>query len=164
MINRRAGMHGMERTMEDLARRPVATPAFAVRQTAPHQILVCKACKHTGLVCEPGHKLLKQLRDAISSSGLSGDFDVSGTACLAGCVPSHGRGCVVAFRASTKATWMFGDIDPAEPIDDLIAFSRLYCALDDGWCSGKDCPPRLCANTLARIPTATITTQAGRVQ
>jgi predicted metal-binding protein len=153
-----------EDVMSNALPRPVATKAYAVRQTALHQILVCKACKHTGEACEPGHKLLKQLRAAIEAAGLDGDFEVSGTACLAGCVPAHGRGCVVAWRASAKATWMFGDIDPAQPIDDLIAFSRLYAALDDGWCSGRDCPPRLCDNTLARIPAAIIATKAGPVQ
>lgn len=141
-------------------RRPVATPAYAVAQSAPHQILVCKACQNRGRTCEPGFELLKRLRAAIAAAGLSDDFEVSGTACLAGC----DHPCTVAWRATNKATWFFGDIDPAQPIDDLVEFARLYAALDDGWCAGKDCPPRLCANTLARIPAALIVTGEGLAQ
>ena len=144
--------------------RPVARPSYVVAQSATHQILVCKACKHQGTTCEPGYALLKKLRAAIAVAGLGDDFEVSGTACLAGCVPAHGSACVVGWRATAKATWLFGDIDPGQSIDDLVAFSRLYAALDDGWMNGKDCPPRLCDNTLARIPAAMIVTREGTIQ
>lgn len=150
--------------MGDPSRRPVATPAYSVAQSAPHQILVCKACKHHGQTCEPGFKLLKQLRAAIAAAGLGDAFEVSGTACLAGCAQGHGGPCVVGWRATAKATWLFGDIDPAQPIDDLVEFARLYASVEDGWLSGKDCPPRLCDNTLARIPAAIIVTREGVIQ
>jgi predicted metal-binding protein len=146
--------------MEDDKGRPVATPPYAVAQSTPHQILVCKACKHFGSACAPGFALLKKLRAAVAAANLGADFEVTGTACLAGC----SRPCTVAWRATGKATWLFGDIDPDEPIEDLIAFSRLYAKLDDGWCSGADCPPRLCETTLARIPAAIIVTQEGVLQ
>lgn len=136
--------------MDDVLRRPVATPAYAVAQSARHQILVCKACKPAGHSAARGSTLLRKLRHAIRSAGLHSAFQVSATACLAGC----DRGCAVAWRAPGKATWVFGNIDPILPINDLIAFSQLYAALPDGWCSGADCPPALCANTIARIPAA----------
>ena len=79
-------------------------------------------------------------------------------------VKQDGGPCVVGWRANAKATWLFGDIDPAQPIDDLVEFSRLYVALDDGWMSGRDCPPRLCNNTLARIPAALFVTREGAIQ
>ena len=148
--------------MNTISQRPIATPPYSVAQQAPHQILVCKACKYDGLSGKNGNALMKQLRSVVSNAGLDPVFEVVGTACLAGCVPEHGRGCVVALRAATKASWMFGGIDPAKPLDDLAQFSKLYAALDDGWCSGKDCGPRLCANTLARIPAAIIATHESR--
>jgi predicted metal-binding protein len=70
----------------------------------------------------------------------------------------------VGWRATAKATWLFGDIDPAQPIDDLVEFSRLYASLEDGWMNGRDCPPRLCDNTLARIPAALMVTREGAIQ
>ena len=137
---------------------------YSVVQSAPHQILVCKACKHQGQACKPGFDLLKKLRAAIQTAGLGDTFEVSGTACLAGCVPAHGQPCVVGWRATAKATWLFGDIDPAQSLDDLVAFARSYAALDDGWMSGKALPPRLCDTTLARIPAAIIVTRKAVLQ
>ncbi|WP_128514432.1 DUF1636 family protein [Tabrizicola thermarum] len=144
--------------------RPTASPPYAVAQSAPHQILVCKACKHKDQPCKPGFELLKTLRAAIAAADLGEAFEVSGTACLAGCVPAHGAPCVVGYRATGKATWLFGDIDPDQPLDELIEFSRLYAALEDGWMGGRDLPPRLCDTTLARIPAAIIVTREGPVQ
>ncbi|MFM7443841.1 MAG: hypothetical protein ACKO2N_08005, partial [Tabrizicola sp.] len=77
--------------------RPMARP-YSVAQSAPHQILVCKACKHKGEDCKPGFALLKKLRTAIQAADLGDSFEVSGTACLAGCVPDHGEPCVVGYR------------------------------------------------------------------
>jgi predicted metal-binding protein len=135
-----------------------------VAQSAPRHILVCKACKHKGSNCEPWHALLKKLRAAIAEAGLGEAFEVSDKACLAGCVSDHGGPCVVGWRATAKATWLFGHIDPAQPIDDLVEFSRLYASIDNGWMSGRDCPPRLYDNTLARIPAALIVTGEGTIQ
>ncbi len=151
------------------AARPVATPAYSVAQSAPHQIsglqgLQAQGCQSRGRGLRAGHALLKKLRAAIQAAGLGAEFEVSGTACLAGCVPEHGGACVVGWRATAKATWLFGDIDPAQPLDDLVEFSRLYAAVQDGWLAGRDCPPRLCDNTLARIPAAMIVTREGPLQ
>jgi predicted metal-binding protein len=143
--------------------RPKARP-YSVAQSAPHQILVCKACKHKGQDCKPGFALLNRLRAAIQAADLGDAFEVSGTACLAGCVPDHGEPCVVGYRATEKATWLFGDIDPDQPLDDLVDFARNYAALDDGWMNGRDLPPRLCDTTLARIPAAMIVTREGAIQ
>jgi predicted metal-binding protein len=152
----------METSMTELPQGRKAR-LYSVAHSAPHQILVCKACKHKGSSAR-GSALLKQLRVAIAAEGLGEAFEVTGTACLAGFVPDHGGPCVVGWRAQARATWLFGDIDPAEPLDDLVEFSRRYAALDDGWMGGGDCPPRLCDNTLARIPAAMIITREGAVQ
>lgn len=148
----------------DVTPGPKGSLRYAVAQSAPHQILVCKACKHLGQACKPGFDLLKKLRAAIHAAGLGDDFEVSGTACLAGCVPAHGQPCVVGWRATAKATWLFGDIDPDQPLDDLVAFARAYAACADGWMPGRALPPRLCDTTLARIPAAIIATREGPLQ
>ena len=153
----------MEYSM-DVKQRPTASSPYSVAQSAPHQILVCKACKHKDQACKPGFALLKKQRAAIAAAGLGDEFEVSGTACLAGCVPAHGEPCVVGWRATAKATWLFGDIDPDQPLDDLIEFARAYAARGDGWMNGRDLPPRLCDTTLARIPAAMIVTAEGVIQ
>lgn len=141
-------------------RRPVATPPYAVAQTARHQILVCQSCRHKGDACRPGLALLERLRSAIAAAGLGDDFQVSGTACMAGC----DRPCTVAWRATAKATWLFGDVEPEADIDDLVAFARLYRQLEDGWCRAADRPGKLADTVLARIPAALIMTGEGGLQ
>ncbi|PJF11246.1 DUF1636 domain-containing protein [Pseudorhodobacter sp. MZDSW-24AT] len=146
------------------APRPVTTPAYAVAQSAAHQILVCKACKQGPDPRARGGALITRLRAALAEAGLDAAYEVAGTACLAGCVPDQGGACVLGWRAPGKATWLFGKIDPAGPVDDLVAFSRLYAAVADGWLAGRDCPPRLCDTTLARIPAAVMRAETGRAR
>lgn len=138
--------------------------SFSVARSAPHQILVCKACTHKGEACKPGFELLKNLRAAIAAADLGETFEVSGTACLAGCVPDHGAPCIVGYRATGKATWLFGDIDPDQPLDDLVDFANRHAGLDDGRMTGPEPPPRLCDTTPARIPAAIIVTREGAIQ
>jgi predicted metal-binding protein len=127
-----------------------------------HRITVCTTCKHKGTECRPGFELIEKLRAAICAAGeaITDDFEVSGVACMAGC----DRPCTVAYHGSRNATYLFGDIDPAEDIDDLVTFAAQYADLDDGWCSSFDRPGKLRTSTLARIPSAMITMEASDVR
>lgn len=120
----------------------------------PHRITVCTSCKHKGTDCRPGFELIEKLRAAIQTAGdaLPENFEVSGVACKAGC----DRPCTVAYHGSRKATYLFGDIDPNQDIDDLVSFAQQYAYLHDGWCSSVDRPGKLRKSTLARIPSAMI--------
>ena len=117
-----------------------------------HRITICTSCRHTGSDCRPGYALIDRLRQAIDAAGdaIAQDFEVSGVACMAGCE----RPCTVAYHATRKATYLFGDIDPDEDIDDLLTFARHYADLNDGWCSSGARPGKLRHTTLARIPAA----------
>ena len=141
---------------------PAQAQEPAMRQSAPrHQILVCQSCRHKDSPCRPGLALLEKLRAAVSlAKGLAADFEISGTACMAGC----DRPCTVAWRATGKATWLFGDIDPDADIDALVEFAALYQRLEDGWCRAADRPGKLANATLARIPAALIVTAEGPLQ
>lgn len=129
-----------------------------MEQRSNHKITVCTSCRHKGHSCRPGYMLIERLRAAISTAGdaISNDFEISGIACMAGCE----RPCTVAYHASEKATYLFGDIDPQENIDDLVDFAKQYADLDDGWCSATSRPPALSDKTLARVPAAVIATRA----
>ena len=120
---------------------PALAQETAMRQSAKrHQILVCQSCRHKDSPCRPGLALLEKLRAAVSEAkGLAEDFEISGTACMAGC----DRPCTVAWRATGKATWLFGDIDPDADIDALVDFATLYQRLEDGWCRAADRPGKL---------------------
>lgn len=119
---------------------------------ASHRITVCTACRHTGSDCRPGYELLARLRDAMNRAGQATGalFEISGVACMAGC----DRPCTVAYQATDKATYLFGDIDPADDIGDLVRFAEHYASIDDGWCSSTQRPGKLRHTTLARVPAA----------
>ena len=121
-----------------------------MHRTTTHRITVCTSCKHTGETCRPGYALIDRLRAAIEAAGdsIAEDFEISGTACMAGC----SRPCTVAYHATRKASYLFGDIEPDADIDDLVEFARQYAVLHDGWCSSMDRPGKLRKTTLARIP------------
>jgi predicted metal-binding protein len=127
-----------------------------------HKITICTSCKHKGTECRPGFQLIKALRAAITAAGdaFPEGFDVLGVACMAGC----DRPCTVAYHGSQKATYLFGDIDPNEDIDDLVTFAKQYAHLHDGWCSSVDRPGKLRKSTLARVPSAILTSQASDVR
>ena len=131
--------------MDQIRRRAAARPACSPAQPAPHQIVVCEACKHQGQSCGPGYALLQQLRAAVALAGVDEAFEISGTACLVAC----GRPCTVAWRATGTSTWYFGDVDPEQPIADLVEFARHPAAPGDA---------------LARVPAAMIMTREGAIQ
>ena len=115
-----------------------------------HKITVCTSCKRKGTQQRPGYELIEKLRGAIRAAddAATNDFDVAGVACMAGCE----RPCAVAYHGTGKATYLFGDMDPAEDVGDLLTFANHYAALDDGWCSSLDRPGKLRTSTLARVP------------
>ncbi|MEQ8543212.1 MAG: DUF1636 domain-containing protein [Roseitalea porphyridii] len=163
-------MSGGERHGETIRRPSPPITVFALRVTeqamgdrSNHKITICVSCRHKNgredAQCRPGLALIARLRNALALAGdaIGEDFEISGTVCMAGC----DRPCTVAFFGSHKATYLFGDIDPDENIEDLVAFARQYASLADGWCSSTTRPPGLSGKTLARVPAALLVTEAG---
>jgi len=127
-------------------------------QAPKHRIFICTSCRLRGGTCRPGFALIERLRAAIQAAGdaISDDFEISGVACMAACdMP-----CTVGYHASKKAAYLFGNIDADQDIDELVAFARLYRSHEDGWFAGKLYPEKLRENTLARVPSAIIVTEA----
>ena len=101
---------------------------------------------------------MERLRSAIDAAGdsIGADFEISGIACMAGC----SRPCTVAYQASRKASYLFGDIEPDDHIDDLVSFARQYASIEDGWCNATERPVGLIDKTLARLPAAILVSEA----
>ena len=110
-------------------------PAFA--------IIACSRCKNA-----PGRPAVDVLRERLGPHMPAGGFRLETVACLAGCE----RPLAVAFTAPAKAAYLFGDIDPDQDAEALLAFGRQYRALADGWCNEGQRPAGLRGKTLARIP------------
>ncbi|MCF6445180.1 DUF1636 domain-containing protein [Nereida sp. MMG025] len=127
-----------------------------------HRIAVCTSCKHKGTQIGPGHALIDTLRSALRAHGDPAvqSFEVSAVACMAGC----DRPCAVAYHATGKASYLFGDLDPETDIPDMVRFAGDYAAMDDGWCASVDRPGKLRTSTIARIPTLLFDAQSKKVK
>lgn len=126
-------------------------------QLLHHAVTVCTDCRVTGSACRPGLVLLARLGESLDRLGIGPevDFSIQGTACMAGCR----RPCTIAFQASGKATYLFGDIEPDADIDALVDFARLYAQRVDGMTREGERPRALAGKVLARVPAAILVSQ-----
>lgn len=115
-------------------------------RAANYAIIVCTRCRDPLDGAAAAEKLLGQLT---ARGGLEG-FAVETVACMAGC----DRPLAVGFRAEGKASFLFGDIEPARDVEALRHFAKLCRSLPDGWCNESQRPEGLRGKTLARIPAA----------
>lgn len=109
-----------------------------------HVLFICTTCKSQ----PDGPCLGPDLINGLTAPSLPDGFQVIGTACMSGCT----RPCTAAFRAPGKATYMFGDIDPAMDRDALVEFAHLYAGSADGQTRLMERPKALRRKTLGRIP------------
>lgn len=122
----------------------------------PHQTLICLDCRHTRSACRLGLALVAKLHAAMAAgAALTEGFEISGTACMAGCT----RPRTVAFRATAKSTYLFGDIDATADIEALVAFSAQYQRSEDGYFRTAERPDELAKTALARLPAAIAVTE-----
>lgn len=122
-----------------------------------HIITVCTDCRITGTACRPGLQLLASLNESLSRMGVASgsDFSIAGTVCMAGCQ----RPCTIAFQASGKATYLFGDIAPDTDIAALVDFAMIYAQRPDGLTREAERPRGLGGKTIARIPAALLVSE-----
>ncbi|HXV30177.1 MAG TPA: DUF1636 domain-containing protein [Sinorhizobium sp.] len=122
-----------------------------------HKITVSTDCRFTGGPCRPGAALLAMLNRSVSALGkpLSEEFAIAGTVCMATCT----RPCTIAFQATGKATYLFGDIAEAENIDHLVDFAATYSERDGGLLPMEE-PPGATAGDIVRLPAALIVSEA----
>ena len=105
----------------------------------PHHMILCRSCA-------PGHDgLAKAL--GVALTGL--DISLSQTECMSGCT----RPVTVAFRASGKTAYLFGDLGQQD-VADLTQFARLYLQSPDGNFADARLLGGLRSKAIARIPDA----------
>jgi predicted metal-binding protein len=106
-----------------------------------HRIVVCSTCDGTD-----GKSFAAALRLALTERAMG--FEVQDHDCMSNC----GRPLNVAFSAPGKATYLFGDIDPARDLADTLAFAVLYAASTDGWIEDARAAGRLRHCLVGRVP------------
>lgn len=85
------------------------------------------------------------LADALDQAGLTAEIAL--VDCMSGCA----RASTIAFRATGKTAYLFGDITAAD-LPDLITFARLYGATPDGNLADARPLGKLRTKAIARIP------------
>jgi predicted metal-binding protein len=127
----------------------------------PNRVTLCKTCRHTGSTCKTGYTLINSLHAAISAAdnAVLDDFEISGTLCTSNC----GRNCTLAYRASRKAAYLFGDVAPDQNIDSLVEYAEQYRRLEDSGCLSDDHSKEPHITGLTRVPAAMIATTTDAV-
>lgn len=111
------------------------------------ELLICLTCKR-GMQADadaprPG-AVLMALVDGRAPDGVS----VRGVECLSNC----DRGCSVALRGTGRWSYVYGDIDPACHVADLLDGAARYAATADGLIPWRERPQILRKGVIARIP------------
>ena len=114
---------------------------------------VCTSCRQPGSPREPresrpGFILYERLRRALAESPLQHRVDVKPAECLSVCP----RPCGIALSSRGAWTYLFGDQDPGENTEAILACLSLYAETVDGFMPREDRPKPLRASVLGRIP------------
>ncbi len=112
---------------------------------------VCTRCKppdFTGPDEErPGYKLAGAVLDAVRENP-SANLRLRGVRCMSQCK----RPCAIALSAAGKYTLLFGDLDPATTVSDILTLTDQYTTSPDGLVPRDQRPEPLRAGILGRIP------------
>lgn len=106
-----------------------------------HRIVVCSTCEDVD-----GKSFAGRLSEALAARAMA--FDVQTHDCMSNCA----RPLSIAFSAVGKATYLFGDIDPAIDLNDTLAFARMYAGSSDGWIDDARDAGRLRHCLIGRVP------------
>ncbi|GAA6615400.1 DUF1636 domain-containing protein [Scytonema sp. NUACC26] len=121
-----------------------------------HIMFVCTTCasvwqggKRVGV--SGGEKLLQRLQELNSDGELQSEFEIQPVECMSAC----NRSCVICFAASSKYTYLFGDLSPDLPLPAIL--SVLECASKyhthpQGLLPWAERPEPLKKGILAKIP------------
>jgi predicted metal-binding protein len=109
-------------------------------------LFVCVTCRGADAAVQeprPGARLLAVLQSS-APSGVS----IVPVECLSNCQ----RGCTAAVSAPGKWTYVIGHLDPDLHANDMLDFSRLHHAHEQGLPVWRERPAHIRKNTIARVP------------
>ena len=111
------------------------------------EILVCTTCRLMGQDPVDGIRPGLTLSGALPALVPQGVI-VRPTECLSNC----SRGCTIALRTPGAWTYVYGDIDPAQPLDEIIDGIARYRDTPDGRVPWRDRPEHFRKHCIVRIP------------
>ncbi|WP_413160631.1 DUF1636 domain-containing protein [Capilliphycus salinus ALCB114379] len=118
-----------------------------------HTIFVCTACasvwKGNQRVGESGgEKLHQQLSQLSETWELKAEFSIEPVTCMSACK----RSCVVAFSASQKPTYLFGNLSSPDAAHSILECASKYYLKPDGKLPRKERPELLKQRIIACVP------------
>ncbi|MGI9404104.1 MAG: DUF1636 family protein [Hyphomicrobium sp.] len=114
-------------------------------------IFVCVSCRrslHDGeSYDQPGEELAAALESRLKYVGAV-DVTVTPVECLAVCK----RPCTVAVSAKEKWTYIVGDLDPVEHVEEVVEAALAYQRSEDGIVPWRERPATFRKGIVARVP------------
>ncbi len=121
-----------------------------------HIMFVCTTCssvwqggKRVGV--SGGEKFLQRLQELYSDWELQSEFEIQPVECMSAC----NRSCVISFAASSKYTYLFGDLSPDLPLSAIagvLECASKYYTHPQGLLPWAERPEPLKKGILAKIP------------
>ncbi|MFA5949581.1 MAG: DUF1636 domain-containing protein [Hyphomicrobium sp.] len=115
-------------------------------------IFVCVSCRRQrNDLAEgfdrPGVELAAALKARVAEAGASGII-VEAVDCLAVCK----RPCTLALAGRDKWTYLVGDLDSVEHVNEIVAAAEAYARSDNGIVPWKERPQAFRKGVVARVP------------
>ena len=96
----------------------------------------------------PGAVLASALQQSLSDAVPPSPIDLRRVRCMSQCL----RPCVIAFSYRDRFTHLFGDLDPARHVNDILVAVRMWLSGSDGFMGRGKRPPSMRSGILGRIP------------
>ncbi|NRB00193.1 MAG: DUF1636 domain-containing protein [Rhodobacteraceae bacterium] len=111
--------------------------------------MVCTKCRLRGAPAPEGDRPGALLYDALTQTDLPAGVTLTPVECLSNCE----RGATVALRGgAARWTYVYGNLDSAENLEDILEGAEKYAATADGVVPWRDRPQHFRKNCIARIP------------
>jgi predicted metal-binding protein len=130
-----------------------------------HTIFVCQSCagnwqggKQIGN--SGGYLLYQELESQLLDHPLASELQVQPVKCMGAC----NRPCAIAFAATGKSTYLFGDISHSDSLSEMsqsiLECAGLYCSKPDGVMKWSERPEQLKKGVVGIIPSVELPVNA----
>lgn len=112
-------------------------------------LLICTSCRVENAPADASQPVRpgRQLLDALEADPPPG-FRLIGSECLSNC----SRGCTLAMRGPGRWTYVYGNLDPARHLPEILDGVSRYRATPDGLVPWRERPDVFRRNCIARLP------------
>jgi predicted metal-binding protein len=123
----------------------------------PTTIFVCTVCRQgDDADSRPGQRFFEALRERLANDGAI-SIAVEPVECLAVCK----RPCTVAFAGAEKWTYVIGDLDVGDHLDEIVAAAKGYAATTNGIVAWKERPACFRKGVVSRTPPLSLCASKG---